>query len=972
AVAEALHHAHSHGITHRDIKPSNILLDSEDRAHLADFGLLRTFHNDTIIDAAQPRIEGTVPYMSPAVAAGKAEDTRCDIYAFGCLLYEMLTGRPPYQGATVDAILKQIQDGPPPPVRQLNPQAPANLTAIAEHAMARELRDRYATMGDVVADLERAASGKEPIGPHGREMGSSNTRKVMVVVGIMALVALAAFGISRLPFWKSSGNTDGSSTQNTTRVAPAGKIAAGTGKVIDLGGGVTMEFVLIQPGSFMMGSDEGTTAIEGVPVHKVTLTKPYGIGKYEVTQEQWEKIMGANPSYFQGPKNPVDSVTWNDCQSFVAKLNAKAPGRSFRLPTEAEWEYACRAGSTAAYCFREGKGSLADYAWSRSNADNTNHPVGQKKPNAWGLHDMHGNVVEWCADRYGEYPASAVTDPQGPSSGSRRVLRGSNNTFRFWDRQEVTANSSGVRLVLNAVPGDGEIKSGSPPQQGTDANQSPVPPAAERTPGEEMVIILPGGVKMKLVWIPATTSEAWKKISDGRDYFVMGSPSDEPGRAGDEDQVKVKLSQGFWLAQTECTQNQWVAIMANNPSGFKGDDLPVEQVSWNDAKKFITKFNEVKTLPAGWKAHLPTEAQWEYACRAGTKTIYSFGDSLKLTSANFGGTLGKTCPVANYPANAWGLYDMHGNVWEWCADGFGGYPSGLATDPFGPKNGASHPFRGGSYCDDGMECRSANRAARDAPWRWNTIGFRVVLVAMPDQTGVNMPTGTILDEDTFTYAVIDGAVTIMAYTGTDDIATIPAKIYNLPVTGIGDRAFAGCTGLINITIPNSVTRIGAEAFSGCSGLISIMVDDANPAYGSSADGVLFDKKKTSLLVYPGGKAGNYAIPSGVTKIGSSAFANCTKLTGITIPGSVTYVEPNAFVGCGKQDTIVVDAANPVYSSSADGVLFNKEKTKLVRCPTGMAGSYVVPDSVTSIEDQAFSSCTNLTDVTIPASVVKIC
>ena len=310
AVAEALQHAHTRGITHRDLKPSNILLDAEGKAHLADFGLLRTFHNDTIIDAGQPQMEGTVPYMSPAVAAGKAEDTRSDIYSFGCLLYEMLTGQPPYQGPTVDAVLKQIQDGPPPPIRQINPHAPAALAALADHAMARELRDRYASMGDVVAELERAAQAKLPTGPHGKASGSPNRRKTLIAAGVVALVSLAAFGISQLSFWKSSENVGGTSTPNTaTRATPAGKIAPGTGKIIDLGGGVHIEFVLIHPGSFMMGSDKGTTAIEGVPIHKVTLTKPFYLGKYEVTQEQWEKITGSNRSLFKGPKNPVDSVS---------------------------------------------------------------------------------------------------------------------------------------------------------------------------------------------------------------------------------------------------------------------------------------------------------------------------------------------------------------------------------------------------------------------------------------------------------------------------------------------------------------------------------------------------------------------------------------------------------------------------------------------------------------------------------------
>ncbi len=197
-VADALHYAHTQGIIHRDLKPSNILLDAEGRAYLSDFGLLRTVFNDSIVDVGQQRPEGTVPYMSPAVACGKAEDTRCDIYAFGCLLYELLTGQPPYQGPTIDAILKQIQTGPPQPIRELNPKAPANLVAIADHAMGRELRDRYAAMADVLGDLDRAAQGKAPLGPHGRAAGSPLARNILAAAGVVILIGLSAIGISKL------------------------------------------------------------------------------------------------------------------------------------------------------------------------------------------------------------------------------------------------------------------------------------------------------------------------------------------------------------------------------------------------------------------------------------------------------------------------------------------------------------------------------------------------------------------------------------------------------------------------------------------------------------------------------------------------------------------------------------------------------------------------------------------------------
>ena len=185
---------------------------------------------------------------------------------------------------------------------------------------------------------------------------------------------------------------------------------------VDLGGGVTLEFVLIRPGDFIMGSDKYECEL---PVHKVKISKPFYLGKYEVTQAQWEKVMGANPSTFKGAKNPVESVTWDDCQSFLAKLREKAPGTDFRLPTEAQWEYACRAGTTTVYGFGDSEASLGEYAWYGGNSGLTTHPVGEKKSNAWGLYDMHGNVWEWCADWCDD---TYSTDERG--SGSLRVLRG--------------------------------------------------------------------------------------------------------------------------------------------------------------------------------------------------------------------------------------------------------------------------------------------------------------------------------------------------------------------------------------------------------------------------------------------------------------------------------------------------------------------------------------------------------------------
>ena len=185
---------------------------------------------------------------------------------------------------------------------------------------------------------------------------------------------------------------------------------------------IGMRFVPIPTGTFTMGDADYR------PAHKVTLTQPFELGVYEVTQEQYEAVMDTNPSRCKGPQNPVERVNWDDAVEFCRKLSAlpaeKKAGYVYRLPTEAEWEYACRAGTTTEYSFGDSESELGDYAWYKENSGDTTHPVGGKKPNAWGLYDMHGNIYEWCQDRYGDHPSGSVTDPTGAASGSSRVLRG--------------------------------------------------------------------------------------------------------------------------------------------------------------------------------------------------------------------------------------------------------------------------------------------------------------------------------------------------------------------------------------------------------------------------------------------------------------------------------------------------------------------------------------------------------------------
>jgi formylglycine-generating enzyme required for sulfatase activity len=210
-------------------------------------------------------------------------------------------------------------------------------------------------------------------------------------------------------------------------VAPA----AAAEHVVPVAEGVSLRFVLIHPGTYLRGSpatEPGRDRDEG-PAHEVTLTQGFYFGVHEVTQAQWSAVMGSNPAVFRrgpdAPRRPVESVSWLDCQRFIARLNALGVGR-FRLPTEAEWEYAARAGSTARFPWGDdaNESAVHRHAWANSRSYAITHPVGEKPPNAWGLFDLHGNVWEWCSDWYGPYADGPQRDPTGPAAGREKVFRG--------------------------------------------------------------------------------------------------------------------------------------------------------------------------------------------------------------------------------------------------------------------------------------------------------------------------------------------------------------------------------------------------------------------------------------------------------------------------------------------------------------------------------------------------------------------
>jgi formylglycine-generating enzyme required for sulfatase activity len=230
------------------------------------------------------------------------------------------------------------------------------------------------------------------------------------------------------------------------------------------------------------------------------------------------------------------------------------------------------------------------------------------------------------------------------------------------------------------------------------------------------------GVRQVMRWIPPGS-------------FLMGSPQDEPERHDEEIQHRVSLTQGYWLAESACTQELWQAVMGDNPSDFKDNPQnPVESISWNDCVRFFARANEL--LQGRLRLRFPNEAAWEYACRAGTDSPFWWGKDLTTDQANYDGNYpyaggvkgesrGRTVEVLAFDPNPWGLYQMHGNVWEWCADWDGPYPAEAITDPCGPAEGQRRVLRGGSWFNDGRFLRSAFRLARRPDSRAHDCGLRL-------------------------------------------------------------------------------------------------------------------------------------------------------------------------------------------------------------------------------------------------------
>ncbi len=470
-------------------------------------------------------------------------------------------------------------------------------------------------------------------------------------------------------------------------------------KIID---NLVNNMVYVAGGTFTMGgtSEQGSDAdSDESPTHSVTLSS-FSIGKYEVTQAEWQAVMGSNPSYFTGDNLPVEQVSWNDCQTFITKLNTLT-GKNFRLPTEAEWEFAARGGSKSQGYKYAGSNTLDDVAWYTSNSGSTTHAVGTKQPNELGLYDMSGNVLEWCSDWYGSYSSSSQTNPTGASSGSDGVIRGgcwycSARLCRVSDRNCRTPDNwnydLGLRLVLDVE--------------------------SDKSTEEDATKVILDNLVNNMVYVAGGTFTMGGTSEQGSDVYSNESPTHS-----------VTLS-SFSIGKYEVTQAEWEAVMGSNPSYFTGDNLPVEKVSWDDCQTFITKLNTL----TGKNFRLPTEAEWEFAARGGNKSQgYKYAgsdniDDVAWYDSNSGST---THAVGTKQPNELGLYDMSGNVWEWCSDWYGSYISSSQTNPTGASSGSGRVARGGSWYDSARGCRVSRRSGITPGSGSYILGLRLALPVQP-------------------------------------------------------------------------------------------------------------------------------------------------------------------------------------------------------------------------------------------------
>ena len=740
-LAGVLQAADDISLLHRDVKPQNILLDKKGNAKLLDFGLAKDTEALVSMLSMTGQSIGTPPYMSPEQHDGQKDiDIRSDLYSLGCTAYHMLTGKAPFPGPTASAFARQHCDDIPEPVYKINPECPLNLSQVIDRLLAKKPKNRHHNPAELIEDLNRVERGEVPLKLYKPKKSKKHSPLRNWLTVAVAVIIVAACFYGRDSYRRNNAKTIIAEALSDARELAVEHKFKQAKNVLD---DIISEYAGSNPEQAKKAEDLRTKLIEqqGKWIANEALRKRQEKGT-ELTRSE-----------------TVRKRTLHNCLRNAARLkNQESHVRKAEVLINKAYQLCNTDAERAKVSILEKKvqealikmrpwAAVADFTLDKSvEAKLTGSAVAVKLEQALGrkYRLVTRNQVKKALKEL-RFQSSDLTDKSkakqfGKLVGAEYLISGSVIQLG----REITVACQIFSIETGAIRQTAEVSasdvndfnymirdaakilamSNADKEKYVEKLNSSkrtsggkYPKVSQDIPGKKENRIIPG-LDMKFVYVAPGS-------------FMMGSNN---GNTDEKPVHRVTISKGYWIGKYEVTQSEYQKIMGTNPSHFKGPDKPVETVSWNDAENFCKKLTERERkagrLPPGYTYQLPTEAEWEFAARGGTKSRgykYSGSDNIDSVAWYGSNSDNKTHEVGTKSGNELGIYDMSGNVWELCNGWYGKYSSNSVTPPKGASPGSRRVLRGGCWYNNARLCRVANRNNYSPRYADIPLGFRVAL-----------------------------------------------------------------------------------------------------------------------------------------------------------------------------------------------------------------------------------------------------